>query len=195
MLQFRKSKSFAPFRIALSKSGMPKSLFAGPVGISRSSDGTVRRTGRAQGTGFYDTTMIRPSRRHHEARLHTTAARPLVEPGHASADQDVVPCAQVTHPTPVDGYGYQVGYDGRALQIVATSGASRVALLGTEQAQQGVSIPVAAISGASYRPASALTKGRLIVGVTDGRSFAIHFRRKQQKPFREIVDALFASTT
>lgn len=58
MVQFRKSKSFGPFRITATKRGISTSFGAGPIRLSRGADGKTRRTIRAPGTGIFDTKVI-----------------------------------------------------------------------------------------------------------------------------------------
>ncbi len=58
MVQFRKSKNFGPFRLNISQRGISTSFGAGPVRVTRSANGTVRRTVRAPGTGLYDTKVV-----------------------------------------------------------------------------------------------------------------------------------------
>lgn len=58
MVQFRKSKSLGGLRLTAGKRGLSLSGGAGPVRVSRGSDGKVRRTVRVPGTGVYDTQVV-----------------------------------------------------------------------------------------------------------------------------------------
>lgn len=57
--QFRKSKTFGPIRLSVSKRGLGVSAGAGPVRISQGADGKTRRTIRVPGTGIFNTKVIR----------------------------------------------------------------------------------------------------------------------------------------
>lgn len=57
---WRKSKSFGPLRLTLTKSGISASLGAGPVRFTRAADGSVWRTVRIPGTGIYNRQRIQP---------------------------------------------------------------------------------------------------------------------------------------
>ncbi len=58
MAQFRKSKKVGPFRFTLSQRGLSASAGAGPLRLSRGSDGKLRRTVRIPGAGLYDTRIV-----------------------------------------------------------------------------------------------------------------------------------------
>jgi hypothetical protein len=58
MVTFRKSKSVGPFRFTLSNRGLSTSVGGGPIRISRSADGKLRRTIRVPGLGLSDTKAI-----------------------------------------------------------------------------------------------------------------------------------------
>ncbi|AQA06918.1 DUF4236 domain-containing protein (plasmid) [Mycobacterium sp. TJFP1] len=62
-MQFRKTKTFGPFRFTLTQRGISVSAGAGPVRLSRAADGTVRRTLRLPGTGLWDTKVVGRRRR------------------------------------------------------------------------------------------------------------------------------------
>jgi Protein of unknown function (DUF4236) len=55
-MQFRKTKTFGPFRFTLTQRGISVSAGAGPLRF------TVRRTLRLPGTGLWDTKVIRRQR-------------------------------------------------------------------------------------------------------------------------------------
>ncbi len=62
-MQFRRTKTFGPFRFTLTQRGISVSAGAGPVRLSRAADGTVRRTLRLPGTGLWDTKVVGRRRR------------------------------------------------------------------------------------------------------------------------------------
>jgi hypothetical protein len=57
--RFRKTKTFGPLRLVLSKRGVGASIGFVPLRYSLGADGKVRRTRRIPGTGVYDTEVIR----------------------------------------------------------------------------------------------------------------------------------------
>lgn len=82
---FRKSKSFGPFRLTASKSGLSVSAGVKGARVSANSRGQVRRTISIPGTGFYNTERIdAPARKSKQDRklaemrkLSDTVARSL----------------------------------------------------------------------------------------------------------------------
>jgi Protein of unknown function (DUF4236) len=54
----RKSKGFGPVRFTVTRRGISTSVGAGPLRISRGSDGKYRRTVRIPGTGLYNTQVV-----------------------------------------------------------------------------------------------------------------------------------------
>lgn len=95
MVQFRKSKSFGPFRITATKRGISTSFGAGPIRLSRGADGKTRRTIRAPGTGVFDTKVISGKAR------KRAKGKPVTEPKNLVASDPVVeaPPAAKSAPT------------------------------------------------------------------------------------------------
>lgn len=58
MVRYRRSKKVGPFRFTLTQAGISTSVGAGPLRVTRSANGTVRRTVRVPGTGVYDTKVV-----------------------------------------------------------------------------------------------------------------------------------------
>jgi Protein of unknown function (DUF4236) len=56
--QFRKSKTFGPLRLTLTKRGISGSIGAGPLRFGLNSKGQIRRTVRVPGVGLYNTEVI-----------------------------------------------------------------------------------------------------------------------------------------
>lgn len=73
MVQFRKSKTFGPVRITVSKKGIGGSIGAGPVRVGIGADGKVRRTIRVPRTGIYDTKVVGQTGTHSKPKTITRA--------------------------------------------------------------------------------------------------------------------------
>lgn len=58
--QWRRSKSFGPLRVSVSKRGVGASIGFGPVRFSLGADGKIRRTIRIPGTGVRRTDEVGP---------------------------------------------------------------------------------------------------------------------------------------
>lgn len=108
----------------------------------------------------------------------------------------------------MDGYMIDVQYDTETVRIHAKNKAARFALTGakseavtgddgkthvqTTRGAEDVEIPRANITGATFKSASMLVNGNLIVTTTDGGKYQLHFRKKQQGDFEALAQELGA---
>lgn len=88
------------------------------------------------------------------------------------------------------GYMLEVTLSGETLYLHGTTGPARVALAGADHDTDPV-VPLAEVERTEWKPANALTNGRLTVHTRAGRRYVLHFRRKQQ-PDMERLAALLA---
>ncbi len=56
--QFRKTKSFGPLRLTVTRRGVGTSVGAGPLRVGVGADGKARRTIRIPGTGIFNTKVL-----------------------------------------------------------------------------------------------------------------------------------------
>ncbi|MGX7679061.1 hypothetical protein ACSMXN_09185 [Jatrophihabitans sp. DSM 45814] len=109
-----------------------------------------------------------------------------------------------------DGYMIDAEFDGQLLTLHAKNKASRAALLGpdtlariadhyAEMAESdkrirvegdSISIPVEDMADVTFKDASMLVNGNLIVKTNDGNKYQAHFRKKQAGGFAELRDAI-----
>lgn len=87
------------------------------------------------------------------------------------------------------GYMLEVTLSDGALMLHGTTGPARVALAGQGHATDPV-VPLAEVESVEWKPASALTNGRLTVRTSTGQRYVLHFRRKQQPDMERLRDLL-----
>lgn len=92
--------------------------------------------------------------------------------------------------TTIDGYLIEVTYDDRVLRVRGTNGIGRLALAGPDHAQGDVVIPRDAIAKVTFQGANPLVNGNLVVTTSEGRTYQLHFRRKQQTDFERLAHEL-----
>lgn len=109
MVQFRKSKQAGLFRVTATKKGLGMSVGKGPLRVSVSADGTVRRTISAPGTGVYDTRVVGKL-----GRVQKDTHDP--EPEVARPGRRLTP-ARLEPPIRVESSGSVITFDGRTISI------------------------------------------------------------------------------
>lgn len=87
------------------------------------------------------------------------------------------------------GYMIEGSWDGEVLKVRGTNKASRVALAGADH-DQDVVVPKSDLTDVSLKDASVLTNGNLCVTTRDGKTYQLHFRRKQQAEFSALAEEL-----
>lgn len=87
-MQFRRSKSFGPFRVTATKRGVSISGGIRGFRVSANSRGQVHRTVSLPGTGIYDRKIVRSTRRDHVGS--SPGAEPLPEPADIAEDLTVI---------------------------------------------------------------------------------------------------------
>lgn len=108
----------------------------------------------------------------------------------------------------MDGYMIDVQYDTETLRVHAKNKAARFALTGAEtkivtsddnttslQTRLGdndIEIPRSTIATATFKGASMMTNGNLVVVTTEGTKYQLHFRKKQQAGFETLAKELGA---
>lgn len=114
----------------------------------------------------------------------------------------------------IDGYMITAEFDGSVLTLHANNAAARAALLGPKSLAKvadhladkagdierrrltvegdEVGIPLAAITGVTFKPASMLTNGNLIIETDQGGKYQAHFRKKQGADFEQLAADLNA---
>ena len=90
----------------------------------------------------------------------------------------------------IEGYGITVIYDHQTLRVRGTNGLARLALAGAEHGQGDVVIPRDAIVSAKLQGANPLVNGNLVITTSEGRTYQLHFRRKQQTDFERLTHEL-----
>lgn len=93
--------------------------------------------------------------------------------------------------TQIRGYMVEVEFDGQTLRARGTNKAARVALAG-EDHEQDVVLPRDQIQQVNLKPASMLVNGNLRVTSTAGKTYQLHFRKKQTADFEQLAQALNA---
>jgi hypothetical protein len=97
-----------------------------------------------------------------------------------------------TMSTRIEGYMIAVEYDDRVLRVHANNGLARVALAGPDHDKGDVVIPRGAIAAVTFKVATPLVNGHLVVTTSNGRVYQMHFRRKQQDDFARLAHELGA---
>lgn len=108
----------------------------------------------------------------------------------------------------MDGYMIDVQCDEQTLHVHAKNKAARGALTGWEATivmnddgkprvkmtagTDTIEIPRAMIASATFKGASMMVNGNLVVTTTDGDKFQLHFRKKQQADFEALASELGA---
>lgn len=90
----------------------------------------------------------------------------------------------------MDGYMIDVECDEEILRVRGKNKAARVALAGEAHSEGDVVIPRSTIATVTFKGASMLVNGNLIVTTTDGKKCQMHFRKKQQADFRSLAQEL-----
>jgi hypothetical protein len=86
-----------------------------------------------------------------------------------------------------------VSWDGSTLRVHGKNKAARVALAGQDHATDVV-IPRDRITAVTIKDANMLVNGNLRV-TADGKTYQLHFRRKQAEDFRALAESLQAPAT
>lgn len=110
----------------------------------------------------------------------------------------------------MDGYMIDVQYDAETVRVHAKNKAARGALTGWEttltakedgtpnlQTRAGatdVEILRSSIASVTFKGASMMTNGNLVVVTTGGAKYQLHFRKKQQAGFETLAHELGALT-
>lgn len=92
----------------------------------------------------------------------------------------------------IEGYGVDVDYDGDVLRARGRNKAAHIALLGPDKDQPEAVIPRTEMESVTFKDASALVNGNLVIHTAGGKKYQLHFRRKQAEPFRELAKELGA---
>ncbi|WP_300640510.1 hypothetical protein [Nocardioides sp.] len=114
------------------------------------------------------------------------------EPAGGTAPQ-APPAVQPLEGSPgmgVRGHLIDVTWDGRHLTVSADNAAARIALRGPEHASGPLVLPAEQIASTELKPPGTLTNGHLTIRTTDGRSYLLHFRRKQSSAFARLYKSL-----
>ncbi|NNG39703.1 DUF4236 domain-containing protein [Flexivirga sp. ID2601S] len=172
MVSFRKSKKVGPFRLTASKSGLSVSAGAGPVRITRRTDGKIQRTIRVPGTGVSDTRVISGP------TIAASSQRNNNSDGARASQSSVAPIRPKSLPT-LNGYGIIVDFDGRTLTARATNAISARALLGAAHENRTLTVRRKDITSVRYRASTALVNGLIEVRTAAGTSFQLHFLHRQ----------------
>ena len=103
----------------------------------------------------------------------------------------------------MDGYMIDVQYDGQMLRVHPKNGAARFALTGakseavmgedgeahvqTTRGARDVEIPKVSIADVRFKGASMMVNGNLRVRTVAGKTYQLHFRKKQAEGFRALA--------
>ena len=165
MVQFRKSKKVGPFRNTASKKGLGVSAGVGPVRISRSADGKVRRTITAPGTGIYDTKVIgggqksqKPSPPPRSPANGTAPEAPHDRiAGYEAEMASPFRCGPVSLPTSmtVKGYNGTITFDGSTIQL------NRKGLTAKLGGITDTSFPITAVNHIEWKEPTLAVNGHL----------------------------------
>lgn len=90
------------------------------------------------------------------------------------------------------GYMIDAEWDGTTLAVTGTTKAAQVALRGQQRNDGPLLVDRAEMALVTFKEASALTNGKLIVQTRSGAKHQLHFRKKQAAEFRELADQLGA---
>lgn len=89
----------------------------------------------------------------------------------------------------IDGYMIEAAWDGETLRVHGKNRPARIALAG-EDHDRDVVLPREQIASVDLKDASMLGNGNLRVHTVGGKTYQLHFRRKQADGFRQLADAL-----
>lgn len=78
-------------------------------------------------------------------------------------------------------------FDGATLTVHAKNKAARVALLGENHVDGDLVLRREQIAGVRLKEASMLVNGNLRVDTVDGKTFQLHFRKKQAEGFSKLA--------
>lgn len=92
----------------------------------------------------------------------------------------------------MDGYMIDVQWDGTTLTVHGKNKASRIALAGEDHARDVV-LTRDQMAKVTYKPASMVVNGNLIIETTLGKRHQLHFRRKQRAGFEALARELEAT--
>lgn len=109
----------------------------------------------------------------------------------------------------MDGYMIDVQYDAQILRVHAKTKAARGALTGwdvtlatsddgryhvqTKAGETDIAVPRASIAGVTFKGASMLVNGNLVVTTIEGQKYQLHFRKKQNADFEALARELGAA--
>ena len=88
-----------------------------------------------------------------------------------------------------DGYMIEAEYDGATLRVRGKNKPARIALAGQDH-EGDVVIPADQIAEVTLKDASVMVNGNLRVSTVAGKTYQLHFRKKQAKDFRALADQL-----
>jgi hypothetical protein len=91
----------------------------------------------------------------------------------------------------IEGYMTEVDFDGQTLRVHGKNKPARIALAG-EDHDQDVVLTREQIQRVELKDASRMVNGNLRVHTTGGKTYQLHFRRKQAEGFRALAEALGA---
>lgn len=94
--------------------------------------------------------------------------------------------------TTYEGYMIEADFDGTTLRVRGKNKAARVALAG-ENHDQDVVLSREQIASAEIKDAGMMTNGNLRVRSVDGKTYQLHFRKKQADGMKQLAAALGAS--
>jgi len=111
----------------------------------------------------------------------------------------------------MDGYMIDVQYDAETVRIHAKNKAARFALTGaqttavmgsdnkahleTRLGENDVEILRSSVANATFKGASMMTNGNLVIVTIEGAKYQLHFRKKQQAGFETLAKDLGAIVT
>lgn len=93
----------------------------------------------------------------------------------------------------IEGYLIDVDFDGDTLRARGRNKVGHVALLGPDKDQPEAVIPRTEMETVTFKDASPLVNGKIVIETNGGKRYQLHFRRKQAKPFRELAKELGAA--
>ena len=92
----------------------------------------------------------------------------------------------------LEGYLIEVEYDERSLRVRGKNALARAALTGPDHGKGDVVIPRDDIARVTFQAANPLVNGKVVVTTSDGHTYQLHFRRKQQVDFERLARDLGA---
>lgn len=90
----------------------------------------------------------------------------------------------------MDGYMIDVQCDADTLRVKGKNKTAQMALAGKAWDEGDVVIPRSSIATVTFKGASMMVNGNLIVTTTNGGKYQMHFRKKQQGDFRDLAQQL-----